>query len=103
MCSATRRHAAREWLRQHLGIQEQERAQGLILRRRGNLLLNGESGEESLDFGQAHFVWMALLMEQHESFDPADVGFLSTQRIMFAAQHGAHLVEQSRGVDIHRE
>jgi hypothetical protein len=34
-------------------------------------------------------------MEQHEAFDPADIGFLVVQGIVLTAQRGADAVEQA--------
>lgn len=88
-------------LLQDLGVEEQQRAQGLILGGRGDTLLDREVGQKGFDLGQVQLLGMAFAMEQDEALDPADVGFFA-KRVVLAAQDRADAVQQARRVCAHR-
>ena len=67
---------------EHLLVQEENSAQGLILRRGGHLSLDGEMGEKALHLELAHGGGMTLAMKQDVAFDPIDVGLLGADAIM---------------------
>src|SRR2546428_12373942 len=62
---------------QHVTVQEEQRAQRLVLGRGGHLALDRERAQEPGDLCRAHFDWMALAVEDDVSADPRDAGGLS--------------------------
>jgi len=66
--------------------------EGLILGRGGDLLMDGQVGEERFDFGDTHLLGMAFVVEEDEAFDPANVGLLGAVGIVFATQRISHPV-----------
>src|SRR5262249_20331837 len=80
---------------QHLSIQEQERAQCLVLRRRRHAALDGEGAEESRDLRPPHLQGMPLAVEDDVASDPRDVRLLGTAAVVAGAQALPHAVEQS--------
>lgn len=60
---------------EHVAVQEQQRAQRLILR---YAPLCRQRRQERLDLGRAHLARMVLAMEQDESSDPADLRLFGT-------------------------
>ena len=85
----------RQFLAQHLLVEEEQRAQGLVLRRRGHVALDGQRAEEPGDLGGTHPGRMPLVVEQDEAPDPADVGLLGAQAAVSRAQGRAYAVEQA--------
>ena len=79
---------------EHRAIEEQERAEGLILRRRGNVTLDGEMGKKRLDFRAAHVFRVALAVVQDEAAYPIDVGLFGAKRVVLRADRVAHLIQQ---------
>jgi hypothetical protein len=59
-------------------VQEQQRAQGLVLRAGRNVPVRCQIGQELLDFATAHVARMASLVELNEADDPFDVALLGT-------------------------
>jgi len=51
-------------------------------------------GEELLDFGNAHFFWMAFVVEEDVVFDPGKVSVFSAGGIMLEAKGVAVLIEE---------
>jgi hypothetical protein len=82
---------------EHVPVQEQEGAEGLVLGRGGHVLIDSQMGQKSLDLGSAHVGGMALVMEQDIACDPADVGLLRTDRVVLEADRITDLVEQPFG------
>jgi hypothetical protein len=77
---------ARELLLEHFTVKEPERAEGLRLGGSRHVLIYSQVGEEGFDFGDIHGLGMALIVEEDEAYDPADVGFLCVKRILPDAQ-----------------
>ena len=81
-------------LMQNVAIQEQERAQRLILGRCGHAPLDGQRAQKLCDLRGAHFGGMALAMKQNEAADPSDVGLLRTPAAVTQPISLTHAVEQ---------
>ena len=77
---------------QHFAVEEQQGAEGLLLRGSGHIFVHGQVGEKGFDFGGAHVVGMALVMEQDETCDPADVGLLGADGVVLEAQGVADMI-----------
>ena len=71
---------------EHLLVKKQQRAEGLILSGRGDILFNGEMSEKSADFFLAHFVRVTFAMKENVTANPIDVRLLGADRVMFYAQ-----------------
>ena len=80
-------------LLKHLAIEQQETAKGLVLRRGGNVLTDGQMGEKGLDFGDADFTWVLFIVEQDVVLDPGDAGLFGADGVVFPADSFARLVE----------
>lgn len=63
-----------EGLVEHLSVQEEQRAERLVLGRGGDMLLDGEVTQEGLDLGHAQISGVALAVEEDIAPDPANVG-----------------------------
>jgi len=50
------------------------------------VFIDGEVGEEGFDFGAAHFVGVALVVEQDEASDPIHVSVFGADGVVFEAQ-----------------
>jgi hypothetical protein len=55
---------------------------------------NREVGQKGLDLDQTQIARMAELMEADIARNPVNVALLGADRIMFAAEHLAHLIKQ---------
>src|SRR2546428_3731778 len=80
---------------QHVTVQEEQRAQRLVLGRGGHLALDRERAQEPGDLCRAHFDWMALAVEDDVSADPRDVGVLSAATVVASAKGSADTVGQT--------
>jgi hypothetical protein len=60
--------------------------------------LCGQMVEEGGDFGGAHFLRMANLMEENESADPIDVGLAECGNVTPGAEHVGNPVEHFGGL-----
>jgi hypothetical protein len=61
---------------QHLLVEEQEGAQGLVLGRGSDLPIDRDRGEELRDVRGTHLGGVALVVEDDEAPDPGDVRLL---------------------------
>ena len=59
---------AREVDPKHVAVQEQERAERLVLRGRGDVALHGHPGEERLDLAGAQLARVPLAVVHHELY-----------------------------------
>jgi hypothetical protein len=85
---------------QHLAVEEQRGAEGLILGRGVDVLLHRQMGERGFDFRRAHFVGMALAVEEEVAArrsDPLDVHLFRAAGVVFQAQGVAPLAQKSPG------
>jgi hypothetical protein len=76
-----------------VAIEKEKGIQGAILRRGGNMTLDGEVGEERAYVIGAHFSWVPLMVEQNKASHPADVSLLGPIAHMFEADDMTHLIE----------
>lgn len=81
---------------QHVPVQEEQRGQRLVLRRRRHPRAHGERGQESLDLGFPQLRRMAATVEDDEAPDPAHVGLLRARAVMSRAKRGPHPIEELR-------
>jgi len=86
---------------EHLLEQEQECGKGLILRTGGDMAIDGQVGQERIDFRVSHFVRVPPLaipvtIEPEKPFDPLDIGFFAANGHMEQAHFRAHLIQQLR-------
>jgi hypothetical protein len=70
----------REVLFQHLAVEEEQRAQGLVLGGGGDLAVDGQRGQELRYVGSAHLERVALAVKKDVPAGPRDVG-LSLRRL----------------------
>lgn len=77
-------------------IEEQERAEGLVLGRGGDRAANGERGQEGGDRGLAEEVGMLLVVEDDEPTDPVGVGFFGAGAEVAEAAGLPDAVHESR-------
>ncbi len=67
----------------YLLVEKQQFAKGVILGRGGDILLFSQVAQELADFFFGHFIRVSLAMKQNEPSNLIDVGFLSSNRVMF--------------------
>jgi hypothetical protein len=79
---------------QDVAVEEQERAQRLVLGGGGNLALDGEGAEEARDLGGAHLGGMALVVDEDAPADPSDVSLLGAATAVAKAVGLPHAVEE---------
>lgn len=79
---------------QDVVVEEEVGTEGLVLSRGGDLLLHRQVGEESLDLRCTHLFGVALVVEEDEAFDPANVRFFDANGVMLAAQSLTDTVEE---------
>jgi hypothetical protein len=84
----------RQFDAQHLEVEEEERAECLVLRRGGDGAVGGEVREELADLVRAHLCGVALAVVEDEALDPVDVGALGADAIMVQPQAPPHLLEK---------
>src|SRR5262249_14433803 len=78
---------------EYLLVKKQQRAEGLILRRSSDVLVDCEMSKEFCDFFLAHLIWMTLTMKKDEAPYPIRVSFFGANRIMLYAQVPTNAVE----------
>jgi hypothetical protein len=81
--------------RQHVTVEEQERAQRLVLGRGGHPALDRERVEDAGDLGSTQLGRMTLAMEEDVPVDPGDVGLFCAATIVAGAQGVSHAVEKA--------
>lgn len=82
---------------QYFAVEEEDRAQGLVLRRRADVPLDREMREERGDLRLSQLPWMAHPVEPDVAMDPSDVRLLGPGTVPVESDGRAHLREQSRG------
>ena len=75
-------------------VEEEDGAECLILGGGGNLLFGCEVGEILSDLWDAHFFWVAFVMEENIVPDPLDVGVFGARGVVFDAEGVAVLIEE---------
>ena len=75
-------------------IEEEERAQRLVLRGGGYVPASGETREEARDLGLAKLARVPSTVEAHEASDPGYVRLLGPAAVVPSAERSAHLVQK---------
>lgn len=65
-------------------VEDEEGAEGLLLGGGGDVVINGEVGEEGFDVAHAECVLFAV--KEDEVFDPIDVGLFGADGVVFEAE-----------------
>src|SRR6185312_4718190 len=81
---------------QNVAVQEKQCGQRLVLRARGDVALGCQPGKERFDFRAAQLAWVLLAIRHDEPADPANVGLLGAQAVMFDAHPTPDLIKQAR-------
>jgi len=66
---------------EHLLIEEEDRAEGLVLGWGSYILVHGQMGEELFDFCCFHLLWMLFVVKEDEALDPIDAGFFGADGV----------------------
>ena len=77
-------------------VQEEGRAERLVLRRGSDSLVGGEVREEVADLVRAHLRGVALASEEAEALDPSDVSAPGADAIMLEPQAPPDLLAERR-------
>lgn len=83
-------------------VEEEEGAEGLVLGGGGDVLIDGEVGEEGFDpsagsghsLGGAHVGGVLFAMKEDEALDPVDVGLFGAEGVVFEAEFVPHLIQK---------
>ncbi len=96
--SLRRRRAldARERPVEHIGVEEGQRRERLILSRRRDLIVGRERGQKPPDLLLGEIARMPPVVEQDVALDPMDVGLLRPPAVPPLAQRAAHDLEQTK-------
>src|SRR3989338_6526594 len=81
---------------EHVAVEEQERAERLVLGRGGDAALDRQRAQEAGDLGRSHLGRVALAVEEDVAADPRDVGLLGAPAVVTGTHGVAHAVEQPR-------
>lgn len=79
---------------QDLPVEEHERTERLILRRRRDVSLQGQRGEKGDNFRFPHAARMPLLVKPDEPPDPPHVRFFGPRRVVLRPKRGTHDADQ---------
>ena len=86
-----------DFLLQNLALEEKQRTEGLILGGGRDVAVNSQVGNESLDFGAAHFFRVAFVVEEDEALDPVQIGVFRADGIVLRLKRFACQVEEFPG------
>ena len=87
---------ARQFDAEHLLVEKQQGEKRLVLRAGGDVLVDGQIGEEQLDFRSAQRAGVAHSVKADEAFDPIGIAVLGTGRVMAETAGAAEAVEEAR-------
>ena len=79
---------------EHDFVEEENRAERLLPRRRRNVSFDRKIREELTDFGLTHLQRMSLSMKKNELPGPEHIGILGADAVMQSANTIPHLVEK---------
>ena len=79
---------------EHLVVEKEQGAQGLVLGGGRDLVVNGERRQERGDLGGAHLGRVALAVKDDVPLDPVDVRLLGSAAVVAGADGLAHAVEE---------
>ena len=82
---------------QHVGVQEEESVQGLVLRAGADVVGDGKMGQELLDLGCSQVARVAFVVKEDESSDPVDEAFAWAGLAETGLGRLVEQVEQARG------
>ncbi len=85
-------------LLEHIAVEEEESTERLVLRGSSNVSLRRQVGQEGADITSVEFARMSAAMEENETPNPTDVGFLCAPTVMASSRACADLVKKSRGL-----
>jgi hypothetical protein len=77
-------------------VKKEERAERLVLRRCGDLSVDGQRRQEARDLCRTHGGGMALSVEEDVAADPRDVRLLGATAIVPGSNGIAHAIEKPR-------
>src|SRR5581483_6629047 len=80
----------------NVAVQKQQRAERLTLGRRAHILICGQGRQKRVHFLRSHRRWMPLVVEEDESFDPADVRLFRPPAVVSSADCSANAIEKFR-------
>lgn len=80
-----------------MAVEEEDSGEGLILGGGGDILFDGEVGDEGLDFGGAHVFGVVFVVEEDVAFDPVFVGLFGAVGVVFETDGVGDLVEEFAG------
>jgi hypothetical protein len=67
---------------EHTPIKKEQCGEGLVLRRRRNVPVNGQMRQKAVDLGCAHLQRVTFVVEEDEALDPIDVGVLGADAVV---------------------
>ena len=79
---------------EHMLVEKEEGAKGLVLSGGGDAAVHGEMAQEGSDFLFAHVAGVTFLVEEDEAPDPVEVGLLGADAVALNAEVPANLVEE---------
>ena len=85
-----------KFLPKNLLVEKQNRAQGLILRRRRHVAGHGKMREERLNLDLAHFARVPLAVEDDEAANPVGVSLLGADAVVAHPDRVTHPIEETR-------
>ena len=88
------RHVER--LAQHVPVQNQERAEGLVLGGGGHILPHSDVRQKRLNFGRAHLPGMPLAVEKDKAPNPVDVALFRANAVVLETNPLPDFVQQLR-------
>ena len=74
-------------------VEEEDAAEGLVLRGGGDVAVDGQVGQEAVDFNGSHLGGMAFAVEEDEALDPVNIGMFSADRVVSHPDSIAQIVE----------
>lgn len=77
-----------------MAIEKQQGAERLGLRRRADLAIARQMGEEGVDLGLRHLAGMPLAVKQDVAANPVDISLLGAQRAVADTQGAPDLIQQ---------
>ena len=77
-------------------VEEYDGVERLILGRSSDVPFHGQMAQECVDFGGTHLIRVSLTVEENESPNPLQVGFLRPQAVVFDSKDLPHLLEKLR-------
>ena len=75
-------------------VQEQDRAECVILRGGADVSLHGQVRQERIDLGSPHLLRVTFVVEEHERLAPVVVGIFGADRIMLHSAGVAPPIQQ---------